>query len=113
MSLTKSHIAANIQKKFGYSTKVSHAILDLVIEEIKHRLEMGESVKINGFGKWEVHNKKKRLGRNPANGEAMEIAARHIIAFRPSQSLRKTINSTISAYSHSTPSQTQTEQNPS
>ena len=68
--------------------KDSIEIVDRVFESIKVALEKGESVKIAGFGKFEVKQKRSRRGRNPQTGEEIEITARKVLKFRPSQILR-------------------------
>jgi len=49
-------------------------------------------VKISGFGNFEVHTKTARPGRNPQTGEPVIIAARKVVTFRASGSLRQQIN---------------------
>ena len=51
-----------------------------------------KSVKISGFGNFEVHTKTARPGRNPQTGEPVVIAARKVVTFRASGSLRQQIN---------------------
>ncbi len=67
-------------------------LVDLLVEEIKRTLEDGDDVLITGFGKWVVRDKPARPGRNPATGEAMEIAPRRVVTFRPSAVLRQAMN---------------------
>ena len=70
--MTKADIAIRMQSQLGFTKK--------------------EKVKIHGFGNFEVKQKKDRLGRNPATGEAMTIKARRITTFKPSGILRVAIN---------------------
>ena len=67
-------------------------LVDLVVEEIKRSLEDGNDVLITGFGKWVVREKPARPGRNPATGEAIEIAPRRVVSFKPSAVLRDAMN---------------------
>lgn len=67
-------------------------LVDLVIEEIKAELATGEDVLVTGFGKWVVRSKPSRPGRNPATGEAIEIAPRRVASFKPSAVLRQAMN---------------------
>jgi integration host factor subunit alpha len=59
---------------------------------MKSTLERGENLKISGFGSFMVRQKKSRLGRNPQTGDAMEITARRVVTFKPSQVLRDALN---------------------
>lgn len=80
MGLTKFHLAKLMPCK-----KKSRMIVEAILEAIKGSLEKGEEVKISGFGKWRVLQKKSRLGRNPKTGERMEITPRKVVVFRPSK----------------------------
>jgi integration host factor subunit alpha len=87
-TITKADIVDSVNAKIGFSKKDSTEIVERVFEAIKHALEGGESVKIAGFGKFEVRQKRARRGRNPQTGEEIEISARKVLTFRPSQILR-------------------------
>ncbi|HET6436648.1 MAG TPA: integration host factor subunit alpha, partial [Anaeromyxobacter sp.] len=56
-------------------------------------LERGEKIKISGFGNFIIRDKKSRVGRNPQTGEEIEISARRVLTFRPSQVLKNALNS--------------------
>jgi integration host factor subunit alpha len=90
-TLTKADIAESICLATGFSKKDSAEIVEKVFEGIKKALERGEDVKLSGFGKFEVRQKRKRRGRNPQTGDAIEISARKVLSFRSSQILRQSL----------------------
>lgn len=90
-TLTKADIAESVHKIVGFSKKDSADLVEKVFENIKKALEKGDSVKLSGFGKFEVRQKHKRRGRNPQTGEPIEIPARKVLAFRASQILKKSL----------------------
>jgi len=90
-TLTKADIVDHVHQKIGFSKKDSSEIIEKVFELVKRTLERGEQVKISGFGKFEVRSKRARRGRNPQTGEQIEITARKVLAFRPSQILRSVL----------------------
>jgi len=92
MALTKAKIVEAVVKQNGYTSKRSVEIIETLLEIIKSSLESGEDVLVSGFGKFCVHEKKARKGRNPATGEMMMLAPRKIITFRCSRQLRNKIN---------------------
>jgi len=92
MAFTKASIVDEICEKIGLPKKESTDIVELLFESMKKTLAEGDSLKISGFGTFLVRSKKSRLGRNPQTGEAMEISARRVISFKPSQVLRDTLN---------------------
>ena len=69
MTLTKDTLIEMIRDKVGFPVKEAKDILETVLEEIKQKLEDGREVKISGFGKWNVKEKRSRPGRNPHTGQ--------------------------------------------
>jgi integration host factor subunit alpha len=97
MSLTKADIVERVYKDAGFSKKEAADLVDLVFKVIKDTLSKGENVKISGFGNFAIRDKHTRIGRNPQTGEAMDIDARRVLTFKPSQVLKEDVTS---RYSH-------------
>ena len=95
-TLTKDLLAELFHEKLGLPIKDAKDILEMVIEEIKLSLEAGHNVKISGFGKWAIRSKRPRRGRNPHTGDQLEISARRVVTFHPSDKLRDAINAAVS-----------------
>ncbi len=89
--MTKADIVERIYKEAGFTKKEAADLVDLVFNTIKDTLARGEKVKISGFGNFSIRDKAKRVGRNPQTGEAMEISARRVLTFKPSQVLKEDI----------------------
>ncbi len=92
-TLTKDIMVELYREKIGYPVKESRDFLEMILEELKSSLEKGEEVKISGFGKWVVKEKRSRPGRNPHTGQKIEINARRVVNFHPSDKLRDSVNS--------------------
>ena len=90
--MTKAEIVEQIYQKIGFSKKESADIVELVFDTMKDTLSKGEKIKISGFGNFVVRQKRSRVGRNPQTGEAIEITARKVLTFRPSQVLKESLN---------------------
>ncbi len=90
--MTKAEIVEQIYEKIGFSKKESADIVELVFDTIKDTLAKGEKIKISGFGNFVVRQKRPRVGRNPQTGEQIEITARKVLTFRPSQVLKESLN---------------------
>src|SRR3990167_5937547 len=63
-------------------------MVEAFFEEIRAQLEQGESVKLSGFGNFQLRDKPQRPGRNPKTGEEIPITARRVVTFHPSQKLK-------------------------
>ena len=90
--MTKADIIENVYEKVGFSKKESAEIVEMVFDTIKETLEKAEKIKISGFGNFVIRSKKPRVGRNPQTGEEIEISARKVLTFKPSQVLKNALN---------------------
>ncbi len=90
--MTKVDIIENIYEKVGFSKKEVAKIVESVFDIIKESLQREEKIKISGFGNFVVRKKRARRGRNPQTGEDIEIGARRILTFKPSQVLKGGLN---------------------
>ncbi|HBF12239.1 MAG TPA: integration host factor subunit alpha [Deltaproteobacteria bacterium] len=90
--MTKADIVESIYEKIGFSKKEAQDIVELIFETIKSTLEKGEKIKISGFGNFVVRQKRPRIGRNPQTGQEIEITARKVLTFKPSQILKMALN---------------------
>lgn len=95
MAMTKADIVEALYEKVGFSKKESADLVEMVFDTIKSTLAQGQKIKISGFGNFVVREKRARTGRNPQTGESIEISARRVLTFRPSQVLRAEVNSSL------------------
>lgn len=92
MTLTKDRLVEMVRVKTDFSSQQARQMVELILETMKTSLEEGRDVKISGFGKWTVKKKTSRPGRNPHTGDRIEISARRVVTFHPSEKLREAIN---------------------
>lgn len=95
MAMTKADIVEVLYEKVGFSKKEAADLVELVFDTIKGTLAQGQKIKISGFGNFVVREKRSRIGRNPQTGESIEISARRVLTFRPSQVLRSEVNASL------------------
>ena len=91
-TITRADVAETIYEEIGLSRKDSTDILDMILDEIVKELSNGNDVKLSSFGTFSLRQKKERSGRNPKTGVGAIISPRKVISFKPSQTMRKTIN---------------------
>ena len=92
MTLTKADIVDAVHSNLGHSKARSAELVESLLEIIKRTLANGEDVLISGFGKFCVHDKKERRGRNPQTGKDMTLRSRRVVTFKCSGVLRDRIN---------------------
>jgi integration host factor subunit alpha len=91
-NLTRKDLAKAIHESLGYSQRSASDLVDTVFASLKQTLLSEELVKIVQFGTFTVKEKALRMGRNPRTGDAMEIAPRSMVSFKPSKILREKLN---------------------
>jgi DNA-binding protein HU-beta len=91
ITVTLRQIAAELAEAHDLSKKQAEAVLgDLVALTTRH-LKNGDKIRLTGLGILQVQQRDARMGRNPATGEAIQIAASQKIAFRPSKELKEAV----------------------
>jgi integration host factor subunit alpha len=90
--MTKADIVEKVHNRTGFSKKESSEAVESILDILKENLEQGNKVKLSGFGNFVIRHKDVRKGRNPKTGEEMEISARKVLTFKPSQKLKDFIN---------------------
>lgn len=88
VTLTKARLAENLHREFGLNKREAMEIVKTFFETIITTLAGNETVKISGFGNFELQDKRARSGRNPKTGEAAIITARRVVKFRTGQKLK-------------------------
>ncbi|MGE4597394.1 MAG: integration host factor subunit alpha [Methylophilaceae bacterium] len=91
MTLTKAELSELLFEKVGLNKTEAKEMVEGFFEEIRLALEKGESVKLSGFGKFEIREKSERPGRNPKTGEEIPIKARRVVTFHSSQKLKTSV----------------------
>jgi DNA-binding protein HU-beta len=91
VTITLKQIAAELAEGHDLPKKQAEAMLgDLVARTIQH-LKHGDKIRLTGLGILQVRSREARIGRNPATGESIQIAASKKIAFRPAKELKEAV----------------------
>jgi integration host factor subunit alpha len=88
MALTKADLVEKILDETELHKRDAKELVDQFFEEVKTALESGRSVKLSGYGNFDLRDKKQRPGRNPKTGEEIPITARRVVTFKPGQKLK-------------------------
>ena len=92
MTLTKADLADLLFEQVGLNKREAKDMVEAFFEEVRTALETGDSVKLSGFGNFELRKKSERPGRNPKTGEEVPISPRRVLVFRASHVLKSMIN---------------------
>jgi len=91
-TVTKSELADALFERLGLNKREAKEMVDAFFDEIRLALERGESVKLSGFGNFQLRDKPQRPGRNPKTGEEIAITARRVVTFHASQKLKAAVS---------------------
>jgi len=88
-ALTKSQIVATLAETVGLTKKQAVESLDALAALAYKNAK--NSFTIPGLGKLVLVNRKARMGRNPATGETIKIAAKRVVKFRVAKAAKDAI----------------------
>ena len=88
-ALTKSQIVAALAEAAGISKAQAKVALEALVQLAYKGAKDG--FKIPGLGKLVKVKRKARLGRNPATGETIKIAAKTVLKFRVAKAAKDAI----------------------
>ncbi len=94
-TLTKAELAELLFEQVGLNKREAKDMVEAFFESIRDALESGDSVKLSGFGNFQLRDKPQRPGRNPKTGQAIPIAARRVVTFHASQKLKSMVESGV------------------
>ena len=81
-------LGAVVGEKAGVSKKEAEAVVTAAFDAIAASLKEGEKVQLVGFGSFEVKTRAERIGRNPATGAEIKIAASKVPTFKAGKALK-------------------------
>ena len=88
-ALTKSQIAAEIAAKNNITEKAAAEILECIAQLAYENAK--DTFTLPGLGKLVLIDRKARIGRNPATGETIQIAAKRVVKFRVAKAAKDAI----------------------
>jgi len=85
VTITLKQIAAQLAEGHDLPKKQAEAVLSDLVTLATQHLKNGDKIRLTGLGILQVRALPARMGRNPATGEAIKIAASKKIGFRPAK----------------------------
>jgi len=89
--MTKSQIVSYFAKKFELSKKAASGIIEEVAALAVSETKKSGSFTLPGIGKLVLVKRKARMGRNPATGEPLKIAAKTVVKMRVAKAAKEAI----------------------
>ena len=90
-ALTKEELQNLLFRNIGLSKRECRDMVNSIFEEMRSALEAGETVKLEGFGRFQPKERPKRWARNLRSGERIAVSERRVVTFHPSRKLTESI----------------------
>ena len=90
--MNKTELVKKVAAETGFSQKAAAAAVDSVLNSIMDSLAAREPVTLIGFGTFSCRHRDARLGRNPANGKEIKIAASNTPVFKAGKAFKEKVN---------------------
>ena len=89
--MTKSEVLNAVAEKTGKSRKEVSELIDALVGVAYEETKKSGEFTIPGLGKLLKKHREARMGRNPATGEQIKIAAKTVVKFRVAKAAKDSI----------------------
>jgi len=89
--MTKTELIQALAETATLEKKQAKAFLEGLTVLVEKTVRKSGEVPLKGLGKFRVVKRKARMGRNPATGEPIKIAAKTVVKFTVAKSLKDLI----------------------
>ena len=90
--MTKKEFANKVAERMGINQKMAKEFMDVFTDVVEEAMVSKETIQFVGWGTFEPTHSEAREGRNPANGETIQIAAKNGIKFKAGKVLKEKLN---------------------
>ncbi|MFM0277739.1 HU family DNA-binding protein [Paraburkholderia sediminicola] len=90
--MNKQELVDAVAAKTGASKAATGEVIDAVIGAISGAVKKGDTVQLIGFGAFSTGTRAARVGRNPATGAEIQIAAAKTVKFTAGKAFKDAVN---------------------
>jgi len=90
--MTQAQFFAAVADKAAMSKAQVKSVFEAVEEVVMKNLKSAGKIPLGGLGAVKLQQRKARMGRNPATGEAIKIAAKTVVKIAPSKGMKDAFN---------------------
>jgi integration host factor subunit beta len=87
-TFTKADLSKYLVDRLEIPKQDADLLVNTFLESIIGSLRTGEGVELRGFGSFRLRDRKARQGRNPRNGESVEVPPKRVVYFKLGKELR-------------------------
>ena len=90
--MTRSELIVALTSRFpSLLAKDAEIAVKAILDAIGGALARGDRVEIRGFGSFGLNYRPPRTGRNPKNGELVNVPGRHVPHFKAGKEMRERV----------------------
>lgn len=90
--VNKESLTQTLSESLNISKKEARYAVDLIFNEMSDALASHGTIDISSFGKFEIFDRKERMGINPNTQEKIMVPSSKLPKFKPSQTLKNKCN---------------------
>jgi DNA-binding protein HU-beta len=91
--MTKAELVRELAEEHELPRKQVAEMIEAMLEKMTDVLKSGDKVQLAPFGQFKIRDRAARMGRNPATGEAIKIAAKRVLKFTAGKPLKDAVAS--------------------
>ncbi len=91
--MTRSELIAELAARYKHLTQNDTDIaVKAIIDTMNEALVRGQRIEIRRFGSFSIKYRPPRVGRNPRNGDSVDIPEKRALHFKPGKILREEVD---------------------
>ena len=90
--MEKYNLVEQVAQELNLTKKEANSVIQTVFAAVEEGLVSGETIRVSGFGSFQVKTRAERKGVNPKTGEEIVIPETKVVAFKPAVALKTFVN---------------------
>ena len=90
--MNKQELIDAVAASTGETKAATGAAIDAILDVVTRAVTSGDSVQLVGFGSFSTGQRAARVGRNPATGAEIQIAAAKTVKFTAGKAFKEAVN---------------------
>ncbi|BAV94256.1 HU family DNA-binding protein [Ichthyobacterium seriolicida] len=90
--MNKSELIDAMASDTGSTKENAKKMLESFVSNVENTLSKGGKISLVGFGSFSTSKREAREGRNPQTGQAIQIASKTVVKFKPGSELNNKVN---------------------
>ncbi len=90
--MEKFNLVDQVAQELNLTKKEANSVIQTIFAAVEEGLVSGETIRVNGFGSFQVKTRAERKGVNPKTGEEIVIPETKAVTFKPAVALKTFVN---------------------